>query len=89
MGKEEWIDYIAPQLYWHIGNSVADYQVLVKWWADVVRDTNVNLYIGHGLYKYGEANWNTINVILDQLDLNAQYPEVKGSIFIPISICCD
>ncbi|MFD2357510.1 glycoside hydrolase family 10 protein [Nonomuraea ferruginea] len=41
--KQGWVDYIAPQLYWHIGYSVADYRVLIAWWADVVRNTGVQL----------------------------------------------
>lgn len=29
-----WMDYCIPQIYWNVGNSVADYEVLVSWWAD-------------------------------------------------------
>lgn len=79
---EEWIDYIAPQLYWNIGHSAADYEVLAHWWADVVRGTKVNLYIGHGFYRYGEGGaWNLPQEIPNQLQLNAEIPEIKGSIF--------
>ena len=31
--REGWIDYNIPQIYWHVGHPVADYEVLVKWWA--------------------------------------------------------
>lgn len=78
---EEWIDYIVPQIYWEIGFSVADYEILAHWWADVVKDTDVNLYIGHGLYRYaGNSSW-TKDEILNQLELNASIPEIKGSFF--------
>ena len=30
--QEGWVDYIAPQVYWHIGFSVADYAKLIPWW---------------------------------------------------------
>ena len=82
--KEEWIDYIAPQLYWNIGHSAADYEVLAHWWADVVRGTNVNLYIGMGVYRYdetGSSRWNYKETILRQFELNRTIPEIKGEIF--------
>ena len=34
--REEWLDYIAPQVYWNIGFAPADYGVLVPWWSDQV-----------------------------------------------------
>lgn len=49
--KEGWVDYIMPQIYWNIGYEIADYTVLCNWWADVVRDTDVKLYIGEGAYR--------------------------------------
>ncbi len=32
--EEDWIDYVAPQLYWKIGKKVAAYEVLAEWWAN-------------------------------------------------------
>ena len=49
--KNEWVDYIMPQLYWNIGYEIADYSVLSDWWADVVEGTDVKLYIGEGAYR--------------------------------------
>ena len=34
--REEWIDYIAPQVYWAVGFAPADYTKIVPWWADQV-----------------------------------------------------
>jgi glycosyl hydrolase family 10 len=53
--KEEWIDYILPQVYWNIGFAVADYAKLVPWWSDVVAGTRVQLYIGQADYKISAA----------------------------------
>jgi uncharacterized lipoprotein YddW (UPF0748 family) len=53
--KEEWIDYIVPQVYWNIGFAVADYAKLVPWWSDVVAGTRVQLYIGQADYKISAA----------------------------------
>ena len=52
--KEQWLDYIAPQLYWHIGFERADYATLVAWWSQQIEGTRVQLWIGHGNYRAGE-----------------------------------
>ncbi|MBO5364820.1 MAG: family 10 glycosylhydrolase [Clostridia bacterium] len=46
-----WVDYIMPQIYWNIGYEIADYSILCDWWSDVVKDTDVKLYIGEGAYR--------------------------------------
>ncbi len=46
-----WVDYIMPQIYWYIGYEPADYLVLCDWWSEVVRGTDVKLYIGEGAYR--------------------------------------
>ena len=83
--KEGYLDYIIPQLYWHIGFEIADYSKLVAWWSDVARDTGVDLYIGQAAYRAGSTNpesaWYGVSEMKKQLDLNAEYPEVKGSVF--------
>lgn len=45
-----------PQIYWETGNSAADYETLVKWWNDLVEGTDVDLYIGQGIYKDSVAS---------------------------------
>ncbi|MDF2521582.1 MAG: hypothetical protein K0R84_2210, partial [Clostridia bacterium] len=83
--KEGWLDYIAPQIYWNIGYSIADYSKIVGWWEDVVDGTKVDLYIGQAAYKAGNSNpmspWYGVAEIEKQLKLNEESPEVKGSIF--------
>ncbi len=82
--RNEWLDYIAPQIYWHIGNEAADYAKLLDWWARVVRGTAVKLYVGHAGYRVLEAKpgevWYGADELLRQLELNKQYSEVSGSI---------
>lgn len=59
--EEGWVDYIMPQLYWNIGYEIADYQVLSSWWSDLVKDTDVKLYIGEGAYRTTSSTlpaWN-------------------------------
>ncbi|MDT9692948.1 family 10 glycosylhydrolase [Streptomyces sp. P9(2023)] len=83
--KEGWIDYVVPQLYWHIGNDGADYATLVPWWDAVVRGTGVELYIGEALYKAGDpaqpAAWQDPKELSRHLTLAARYPAVGGHCF--------
>ncbi len=46
-----WVDYIMPQIYWNIGYEIADYSILCDWWSNLVKDTDVKLYIGEGAYR--------------------------------------
>jgi uncharacterized lipoprotein YddW (UPF0748 family) len=83
--KEEWLDYITPQVYWNIGFEVADYAKLVPWWSSVVSGTRVNLYIGHANHKVANpaqpAAWQDPAEMSRQLTFNQDYPQVKGDIY--------
>jgi uncharacterized lipoprotein YddW (UPF0748 family) len=75
--REGWIDYITPQLYWHIGFELAEYKTLVQWWS---RHTyGKHLYIGQGIYRVGEKGWEDENEIVNQIRYNREFSEVKGS----------
>ncbi len=80
-----WLDYIAPQIYWNIGLPVADYGVLAPWWADVVRGTDTELWIGQAVYKSGAAGqpaaWQDGKELSRHLTLNATLPEIGGDLF--------
>ncbi|PWL16953.1 hypothetical protein DKP76_12950 [Falsochrobactrum shanghaiense] len=86
--KDGLIDYIAPQVYWSFGRRQVPYGPIVQWWADTVRDTKTDLYIGMALYRAGtksqaEPDWQAgggVDEIKKQLEFNASLPEVKGSI---------
>ncbi|WEK55879.1 MAG: family 10 glycosylhydrolase [Candidatus Cohnella colombiensis] len=82
--RNDWIDYIMPQLYWSMTFSAARYDKLVDWWTNEVRGTGVSLYIGHASYridKEGKDGWNTAQEIIDQLQYNRQYPEIGGDVY--------
>ena len=82
--KEEWIDYICPQVYWYIGHPSMDYETIVKWWADVVKGTGVSLYIGMADYQAGNSDpsspWYGVEAIRQQLELNETIPQVDGEV---------
>jgi uncharacterized lipoprotein YddW (UPF0748 family) len=74
--KNEWIDYVAPQIYWEINFKAADYETLVKWWSNEVKGSKVALYVGQGAYR------DSVAAQLDaQLEINRAYPEVGGSFY--------
>jgi uncharacterized lipoprotein YddW (UPF0748 family) len=83
--REEWIDYIAPQVYWNIGFAPADYAMLVPWWSQQVRGTDVQLYIGQATYKVETSTqdpaWQDKNEMTRHLSFNRFFPEVKGDIY--------
>ena len=57
---EEWIDYIVPQIYWEVGHSTADYEELVNWWSNTLKDSQTDLYIGLADYKTIGVNKNSV-----------------------------
>jgi uncharacterized lipoprotein YddW (UPF0748 family) len=78
------VDYVMPQLYWPRGFAVADYDVLVPWWANAVRGTKVDLYIGQALYRVGttdNAAWTKPQELPSHLAFNRKHPEVKGDVY--------
>jgi uncharacterized lipoprotein YddW (UPF0748 family) len=84
--QQEWIDYVVPQIYWSIGFPAAAYEKLVSWWANEVKGYHVHLYIGHAIYKIAANTpaWDNPDEIPNQISLNQQFPEVKGSVFFSI-----
>ncbi|MEA2043709.1 MAG: family 10 glycosylhydrolase [Bacteroidota bacterium] len=85
--KNEWIDYVAPQLYWSIGHKYADYQTLVDWWSK--NCYNRHLYIGHGVYmadtNAADKNWRNPSQLPEQMRINKRTKKVSGSIFYKAS----
>ncbi|MCX5197766.1 family 10 glycosylhydrolase [Streptomyces sp. NBC_00249] len=82
---ERWLDYIAPQAYWHIGHPTADYAKIVPWWAKTVKGTGVGLYVGEALYRCDEdsptAAWRDPAELSRHLTFAARYPQVGGHSF--------
>lgn len=72
--QEGWVDYIAPQVYWHIGFSIADYAVLVPWWNN--NAFGKHIYIGMASYKVNMTFGSTGNGPIEQAawKMPTQYP---------------
>ncbi len=82
--SEGWIDYIAPQIYWSVGQSGSDYKIISDWWCDVVKNSKTKLYIGMADYKCVGVNQSNPfyngNEIKKQMEMNASNSVVKGEI---------
>ena len=80
--EKGWVDYITPQLYWNIGQPVADYAKLVPWWNDQVHGSDVQLYIGEATYKVGTTRaWNNPAELSAHLRFDRDYPAVTGNVY--------
>lgn len=81
---EGWIDYIAPQIYWEIGNKTIDYKEAVTWWADTLKDCDTKLYVGLADYKCDSVSasspWHNGKAIEEQIALNKSIDKVSGEI---------
>lgn len=84
--KDGIMDVIIPQIYWEVGHSLADFETLCKWWADVTADTGVSLCIGQAVYKAQEATdtaspWYReagLKEIEKQIDIINKTPGISG-----------
>ena len=78
--REGWIDYNIPQIYWHIGHPVADYETLVKWWA---RNTeNRPLFIGQSVMntvQNADPKNPSINQLPRKMALQRAYQTIGSS----------
>ncbi len=80
--KEQWIDYLIPQIYWALDFPIASHRTLVDWWAKQTYDGN--LYIGHGLYKVknnADKRWDKYDEIPNQISNARKYSAIDGAAY--------
>ncbi len=86
--KNSWIDFVIPQVNWGFANSRAPFAGIVNWWADQVRGTKVNLYIGIGIYQGGvAAGMESPSELSNQVLYLILRREVSGTAFFPARHC--
>ena len=87
--KHGTVDYICPQIYWSIGYEIADFEVLIDWWQQVVSTSDVALYIGIGAYRAAEAEpgdvWYGTEELERQLDMLDNSIDIQGEVFFSYS----
>lgn len=81
---EGWIDYVTPQIYWHIGFEKAEYKTLVDWWSK--NSFGRHVYIGQGIYRIGAKGWEDPNEIVNQIAFNRSFPNVHGSMYFSAKV---
>jgi hypothetical protein len=85
--KENWIDYVTPQLYWHIGFERADFEVLAKWWSE--HKYGAKVYVGHGDYRISKTSkdvaWRSPDQIVKQIEMIRSLPLIDGSMHFTAS----
>lgn len=84
--RSEWIDYIAPQIYWARSFAPADYDVLVDWWHRTLAEVRTQLIIGEAVYKVGASTqspeWNNLpQELSDHLASDVAVGGVAGNIW--------
>lgn len=75
-----WVDYCIPQVYWEIGHTAADYETLVKWWAE--NAANRPLYIGQDVnrtVRAADLKNSSRHQQPAKFDLQRSLPAVQGS----------
>ena len=80
--ENQWIDYVAPQLYWSTRHPSANYSKLLPWWAE--NSFGRHVYVGHAMFKVKKnesRHWSNPEQLISQLHLNKAYDGISGSIF--------
>ena len=76
-----WLDYNVPQIYWEIGNKVADYETLIKWWNQ--HASSRPLVIGEDVertVKFSDPQNPNAHQQSAKMALHRQLPGVKGTV---------
>ncbi len=78
--QEGWIDYLAPQVYWYIGQPGANYGIVTPWWNN--NSFGRRIYIGLAGYKVNDpaqgVNWANPSQIPDQVRMNRGLENISG-----------
>jgi uncharacterized lipoprotein YddW (UPF0748 family) len=81
--QQGWVDYIAPQVYWYMGQPGANYSVIVPWWNNNAAGRHI--YIGLAGYKVNDpaqgTNWANPSQIPNEVRFNRNYANIHGEIF--------
>jgi uncharacterized lipoprotein YddW (UPF0748 family) len=76
--QQGWVDYLAPEVYWYIGQQGADYSKIVPWWNDNANGRHI--YIGMAGYKVGDVGWTSPSMFPSEVRMNRSYSNVSGQI---------
>jgi uncharacterized lipoprotein YddW (UPF0748 family) len=78
--RNDWIDYVAPQLYWEFSHPNAPFEPLLDWWSK--NSYGKPCYIGLGYYRAGSNTiWKDRTLIPRQLQAIRETPNIGGAIY--------
>lgn len=75
--KSNWVDYLAPQLYWPLNHRVAPFEPLANWWNS--HSYQRPIYIGYAAYHLN-TTWTSVE-LSKQLQLARSLNKVNGAIY--------
>ncbi len=80
--SEDWVDYVAPQLYWPTEPAAQAFEPLITWWG-AQADASEHVFAGHGLYRLGMTSAWTLAEVETQIELvrGLESGRVGGSLF--------
>lgn len=80
---EDWVDYVAPQLYWPTEPAAQAFEPLLTWWGGRA-DEHEHVFAGHALYRLGSTDAWTLAEMETQIAIVrrlARGGRVMGSLF--------
>lgn len=83
--RNEWVDYVIPQLYWAHGSEAGDFKSLANWWNKHTYGRHV--YFGLALYKQASTKPGSFAAgeLQAQMKLTRKLENVKGFSFFSMS----
>lgn len=73
----KWVDYLAPQMYWQIGHSTADFAALAGYWH--ANSSGVGIIPGIAAYRLGESGFPNISEFLNEVSICRNYSSMAGN----------
>ncbi|MEQ1502380.1 MAG: family 10 glycosylhydrolase [Myxococcota bacterium] len=78
--REDWVDYLAPQLYWPTTKEAQRYDRLLGWWNDQVTEDRP-LLVGLDVTKVGHDPAWTLDEVRAQVTLSRAAARTAGQIW--------
>jgi uncharacterized lipoprotein YddW (UPF0748 family) len=81
--RNGWLDYVAPEIYFHRGFEIVDFEKILDWWTK--NSDGTRLYISHAMYKVNHQPkypaWSDPQEIPQQIQLARSKSKVDGLVF--------
>ena len=73
------IDYLAPQIYWQIGHSTADFTTLANFW-NTKSANNIPIFPGLAAYRLGESGFPSSTEFQNEVNVCRGLSNVKATV---------